>query len=228
MFSKRQQCSVCSHGERTAIDAELASGAATREIARRFGLSKSAVARHILLHVVDADDGSGDAGVKQLLNSAQRALRRAEARGNHRDVMEALRVLGELRRRHRISSASTAQAEPHSKKDLVSELRRIYGLSPIAVRVIEDPPKTGDRKLVQNLRQLVERVADSQPKVAAAATFLASLLLHEPLDEETKGELKKLLRLEGDENDGTAVMDEEVNTAGADADEPSEARHDEP
>ena len=39
-------CTVCTHGERAAIDKALVGGDAFRDIAGRFGLAKSAVARH--------------------------------------------------------------------------------------------------------------------------------------------------------------------------------------
>lgn len=41
-----QQCSVCTHPERVAIDAALAGGTSTRDVAGRYGTSKSAVDRH--------------------------------------------------------------------------------------------------------------------------------------------------------------------------------------
>jgi hypothetical protein len=45
------RCSVCGHAERLTIDNLLATGAEARAVARRFGLSKSAVSRHLHGHI---------------------------------------------------------------------------------------------------------------------------------------------------------------------------------
>ena len=39
-------CTVCAHPKRTAIEAALAAGESQREVAARFGLSKTALVRH--------------------------------------------------------------------------------------------------------------------------------------------------------------------------------------
>jgi hypothetical protein len=118
------------HKDHDAINRELNAGAAQREVARRHGLSKSCVARHSLLHL--SADGSPEPDVtRQLLDSAQRALRRAEARGKHRDVMEALKILAEVRKRHQIASVSVSQQPQQHKHDvtwLCEQLKQIYGV----------------------------------------------------------------------------------------------------
>lgn len=45
-----RSCSVCEHPERQAIEAALRSGASVREVAARFGVSKTALWRHGALH----------------------------------------------------------------------------------------------------------------------------------------------------------------------------------
>ena len=221
MMFKRQQCSVCGHSKRQAIDAELAEGIATREIASKFGLSKSAVQRHAMLHVVDVDDGSGDHAIKSLLVSAQKALRRAESRGDHKAVLEALRLLAELRKRNRIQSAASASTEhPYKEKRdekwLVEELKRIYGLkganwdARLAQREA-DARKTPDETLVELLGLFVERCSDAT--TAAIATRLASRILNEPLDSSTERVVTRLEQSEdqhGDSgNNAGMVFDEE-------------------
>jgi hypothetical protein len=206
---KRKQCTACVHASRAAIDRELRAGAGGREVAGRYGLSKSAIARHSLLHL--SDDGSPEPDVtRQLLDSAQRALRRAEARGKHRDVMEALRVLGELRRRHRISSAASSPSasqpeQPHEERHdvdwLCERLKEIYG--------IRGSTEEGeDARLIAMLKARVMR-DDCDAKIAAVCTLAASLIAGRPLDQESKTEVRRLLEV-GDEVEIVGVVDDEV------------------
>src|SRR5438105_1095656 len=44
-------CTVCTHAERAAIDAALVAGDASRDVARRFGLSATAASRHRTAHL---------------------------------------------------------------------------------------------------------------------------------------------------------------------------------
>jgi transposase-like protein len=46
-----RRCTVCDHSERHSIDEALVSGAAYRSVAKRFGLSESAVYRHKTEHL---------------------------------------------------------------------------------------------------------------------------------------------------------------------------------
>lgn len=48
-----QQCSICAHPDRQGIDRDLVGGATLRDIARRHGLSKDAVARHKNRHLTE-------------------------------------------------------------------------------------------------------------------------------------------------------------------------------
>ena len=215
MFQK--QCSLCCHEKRAQIDAELFAGAATREIAEKYSLSKSAVARHAALHFVHDDTtGQSDAGARQLEDAARRLLAASERKGDRRSALDALKLLHEMQVRRRIAAASVSPDEPQKDpQDLVQQMKAIYGLKdrlrPIQIRVIEDVPKMGDRKLVEQLKGLLERTVDTRPKVAAAATLLASLLLDEELDAETAGEVKNLLAGLGEENHGTAQLAEGAN-----------------
>ena len=45
------RCSICVHPERDVIETDLVSGATTRDIAGRFGVSRSAVFRHCGSHL---------------------------------------------------------------------------------------------------------------------------------------------------------------------------------
>jgi hypothetical protein len=212
------QCGVCRHAERTLIDNELIAGVGVREVALRFQLARSSVGRHFQAHVAGAGDGdnwTGDGTAhKRLEASARKLLRRAEAKNDHKTTLEALRLLDGLQRRKRIaaaaSSASSAQASAsaasasatqrpianqRNPSDLVSELRRIYGLTGPNWDALAHRPRTqaATQQWIEHLGLLVEETENTEPKIAAAATLLGSLLLHEPLDAETAGEVKNLL-----------------------------------
>jgi len=46
-------CTICTHGERAAIEAELEAGQPLRDIAMEFGASKTALHRHRHLHLAE-------------------------------------------------------------------------------------------------------------------------------------------------------------------------------
>jgi transposase-like protein len=95
-------CTVCAHSDLDAIDAALVAGGSLRDIARRFGLSKDAVARHrdehlpaALTEARDAEDAARAddllAQVRQLQVRAHRILDRAEQTGDLRTALGAIR-----------------------------------------------------------------------------------------------------------------------------------------
>jgi hypothetical protein len=53
-------CSICTHRSRGQIDRELISGLPYRDIAGRFGLSKSSLERHASEHLAAAIARAGD------------------------------------------------------------------------------------------------------------------------------------------------------------------------
>ena len=178
-----------------------------------------------------ADSGDDGDGLKSLLDSAQRALRRAEVKGDHKAVLECLRLLGELRKRGRIAASAAsapsgrASVEPHGQKrdpqGFDQRLREIYHLTgpgwdaAIAQREA-DAKRTPDERLIASLGELVERTADG--KIAAACTLAASLISGRPLDAESKAEVRRLLLDEG-EHDEIGNMVEEPDEAAAEAEE---------
>ncbi len=109
-----RKCTVCTHEARKAIDEALVQGSSVRSIAGRFGLSKSAVARHAGEHipqslvkaaeaeiVASADDLLSQ--VRDLHEEARGVLEEAKtkkdlraANGAIREALRCLSLLGQL------------------------------------------------------------------------------------------------------------------------------------
>lgn len=100
-------CSVCQHPERDAIDRELVTAAGTlRGIEKRYGPSDSAVLRHArhlpadLLRATEvATVARADtllAQVAELTAAARRILAEAEAAGDRRGALDAIRTAGQV------------------------------------------------------------------------------------------------------------------------------------
>ena len=96
-----RRCTVCDHPERHSVDKALVSGAPYRSVARRFGLSESAVYRHKSEHlpahllkareveeVAQADDLLEQ--VRSLQAHALHILERAEKTGDLRTALAAI------------------------------------------------------------------------------------------------------------------------------------------
>jgi len=96
-----RRCTVCDHPERNGIDQALVTGAPYRSVAKRFGLSESAVYRHKIEHlpahllkakeveeVAQADDLLNQ--VRNLQTHALDILDRAEKAGDLRTALAAI------------------------------------------------------------------------------------------------------------------------------------------
>jgi hypothetical protein len=94
-------CTICTHAQRAAIEAALVAGNGHRDIAGRFGLSKTAVARHASDHVkqeiAQAQEARDEAQaldvVRQLkaINAAAVAILAAARRtGEHETALRAI------------------------------------------------------------------------------------------------------------------------------------------
>lgn len=93
-------CSICTHDKRNAIDAALIAGQSYRQIAARFGVSQSALSRHLRRHLVallagrqevDADNLLGQ--VADLQRQAQVIKDKAETEGDLRTALQGIREL---------------------------------------------------------------------------------------------------------------------------------------
>jgi transposase-like protein len=96
-----RRCTVCDHPQRHGIDEALVSGAPYRSVAKRFGLSESAVYRHKtehlpahLLKARQADEAARADDlleqVRHLQNHALDILERAEKAGDLRTALAAI------------------------------------------------------------------------------------------------------------------------------------------
>jgi len=123
-------CSVCTHLAVAEIDSEIVRGSSYRDIAGRFGVSKSAVGLHALSHVPEALARAADAAsrvtaarlaaqLQGLYIVGLEILEEARAEGNHTSALHALarleklvelqgRVAGELVDRQIVEQRSSA------------------------------------------------------------------------------------------------------------------------
>jgi len=140
-----RKCSVCTHPKRDVIDNAIVAGTSYRDIAGRFGLSRSAVERHANGHLPAALVKAREAGevihaddllarVRSLEGKALRILEEAEKTKDHRIALGALketrgciellaRMLCELDRQKRERSSEGAFGDLEELTD--DELRAI-------------------------------------------------------------------------------------------------------
>src|SRR3712207_9300377 len=101
-----RRCTVCDHSERHNIDGALVSGTPYRSVAKRFGLSESAVYRHknehLPAHLLKAREAEEVAQADDLLEQVRNLqahaldiLERAEKAG---DLKTALAAISQARR----------------------------------------------------------------------------------------------------------------------------------
>jgi len=116
--------------------------------------------------------------------------------------MSALRLLCELKKRHRIQSAASAATERQPERDpqtLVEKMRQIYGLNRKFQATVYEHQYSSDERLLEQLRAFCEKRADVDPTSAALATRLASRILQVPLDEQTEAQVARLEVTEEDD-----------------------------
>ncbi|HEY1860933.1 MAG TPA: hypothetical protein VGG61_11290, partial [Gemmataceae bacterium] len=136
IFTK-STCSTCNHRERSKIEAQYLAGAAIVTLASANNLSKSALHRHFQHHVADNSSDESAVAIKQLIDLTQKALFRAQRKGDAKVEMDCLRLLTTLRTQSRIATVagSAVSASPErpqqEKRDpawLVDRMKEIYGL----------------------------------------------------------------------------------------------------
>lgn len=100
-----RKCSICSHPDRGEIDRAIVSGGSYRDIARRFGVSRSAIERHAKAHVpatlVKAREAEevtrADALLVQIQELRDRALNILDKAERGKDLRTALQAIREAR-----------------------------------------------------------------------------------------------------------------------------------
>jgi hypothetical protein len=100
-----RRCTVCDHPERRGIDEALVTGAPYRSVAKRFGLSESAVYRHktehLPAHLLKAKEveevAQADELLEQVRNLQAHALQILERAENAGDLRTALAAISQAR-----------------------------------------------------------------------------------------------------------------------------------
>jgi hypothetical protein len=124
-------CSICSHSQRTTVDFRLAAGSPSiRSLAKDFDVSPSALRRHKQLHIPEAlarahgnqallHAGTLADHVRELYSRSGAILQKAEASGDARTALGALREL------RSIIDLVARLAEKDSTRVHVSTVRRL-------------------------------------------------------------------------------------------------------
>jgi hypothetical protein len=90
-----RRCTVCDHPERHGIDGALVTGAPYRSVAKRFGLSESAVYRHktehLPTHLLKAREADEVAQADDLLDQVR------DLQAHALDILERAEKVGDLR-----------------------------------------------------------------------------------------------------------------------------------
>ncbi|MGH9584641.1 MAG: hypothetical protein ACRD4O_17100 [Bryobacteraceae bacterium] len=125
-----RECSLCSHSERERIDRDVIAGSSYRDIAGRFGVSKSAVERHANEHLAETIARAVDAReritadkliaeLRTLRETTLSVLEEAREESNHSAALQAIarlekqaelcgRLAGELVERQRVEQLSAS------------------------------------------------------------------------------------------------------------------------
>lgn len=121
-----RSCSVCSHPQRAMLEQALAGAASLRDVAQRFGVSKTAAGRHWLLHGNESgqarEDGQeGDSMTKKKTNAdthaeqsppqGSLALAKAEVAAAEAEVEAALMQVGGVENERRAVEREVARLE---------------------------------------------------------------------------------------------------------------------
>jgi hypothetical protein len=103
-------CTICQHLDRAAMDAALVAGASYRDIAGRFHVSKTAVARHAGEHIPAALAQAQEAREEAQALDVVRQLKTINAR--------AVAILAEARKRRDDETALKAMDRIHKQLEL--------------------------------------------------------------------------------------------------------------
>jgi len=125
-----QTCSICKHPRKKAINAELVRGASYRDIAGRFGVSSSAVERH-MDHVAELVAKKRDSAEESIAEELQGELRML--RGETLAVLERAKTMGDT-----AGDCSTCERAPRLALQAVSRLERQAELQARLLGALQD------------------------------------------------------------------------------------------
>ena len=163
------RCSVCRSEHRVLADSLMASGAELRATARRFGFSKSALARHYEGHVSTAYKASVKAGPFGSEENLRKLI--AEGQVNNLETLEAYRAI--------IGQRIVANMEVNADNALIGLMKvgqenvalhakLTGGMAPteskVTISVLQDPRTV---KFVTLIMGLVRKHPDTREDVAA-------------------------------------------------------------
>lgn len=167
-----QPCTACLHPEKNTIDTALRKGTPSlRELAGRFGISKSALDRH-RKHIDPAKARVGvgqieriDAEIKKLIRAQTRAKRRRDNAGD-------LRIARELRNWFtlRVKAEAAAASEPEK----AAEMTRAEAVA-TAKTIIEAEMSAGGEEIFAWLVALLERVSTTKITTGSTASTAKSV-----------------------------------------------------
>lgn len=157
-----RRCSVCDHDDHEAIDHELVGGVGYRDIAKRRGLSSSALFRHAQAHVSPA------------------LTRVAAGREDEHAVALLERVEDLYERARRILTSAEQDGKPGVGLAAIRELRGIVELLGKVTGELDDRPHTTVNLLVSPewlaLRGAITEALSAHPQArAAVAQAIAEL-----------------------------------------------------
>jgi len=150
-----RRCTVCAHSELAAINRALASGTPLRDVARRHGLSRSALSRHSAGHIQEVMAAAAEA---QIITDIKLG---ADLLQHVRDLQQAgVDVLNNARRRG----------------DDMMALAAIKTLIPIAERLAQLPPSPPNPAQPTSCPTPEQRIAQHDRAVRVAAQLRAILM----------------------------------------------------
>jgi hypothetical protein len=161
-----QQCTVCLHADRPAIEAALESGASVRAVARQFGLKHAAIDRH--RHHDRNARTRMNIGSLEKIDAAIKKLRQAETNARKRkDSSMALQIAKELRSWFTLRVKAEAISGPREVQQ-AEQISRPEAVA-MARSIIEAEATSGSTETIEWLRGLLERVQGANKRDERAA-----------------------------------------------------------
>jgi transposase len=159
-------CSICVHPQATAIAKDLIAGVSYRDIAGRFGISKSALERHrahieqALAKAQNKATAKGEAEAETLLdrlkamNSETLSILRSAKKAKNPDL--ALRAIARLEKQAEIEGRLLGELHDHSGSGTGITVQVVYVNSHGSVGRNQDRIPEAERKIIDAVSENVE------------------------------------------------------------------------